>query len=465
MSETSAPQPESLISGPTKRWTKLRYHAEQRRLWTSPARFKITPSGRRGGKTEIAKRNHAWQLREDLYNPKPWPNPRYFCAAPVREQAKAIFWDDLKALIPKPWVKKISESQLTITTKWNSSLQVLGLDKPARIEGQPWDGGTIDELANCKPGIFDAHIRPALADRQGWLWMLGVPDRDAPGQIEYMRMVEKALTDAEGWEDWDVFTWPAIDILPAKEIAAMRATMDSELFDQEILGKFIIGGGLAFPMFDYDVHVDRALAIYDPALPLCWSLDFNIDPMCNGLMQYKDGNVKVLHEFKIRDTDTETACEHLIEWCQANNWNMNDIHVYGDPSGHARDTTGTAANRTDWVIVKRMLKNYTPHVHVPKTVWRIKDTLNSTRARLKTADGQCRVKIHPSCKQLIEDLQTVLWPSDMSEGHCLAWFRYFCHKQFPLRLDVAVPQGGFSVDVRRGPQQIAPHVLAQHLQG
>ena len=448
----------------TPRWTRMRHHAEQWRLWTSNARFKIVPSGRRGGKTELAKRNHCNELRNDLLKPKPWPNPRYFCAAPVREQARAIWWDDLKALIPKPWVQKISESQLTITTKWNSSITVVGLDKPARIEGQPWDGGTIDELANCKPGIFDAHIRPALADRQGWLWMIGVPDRDAPGQIEYARMVDKALTDAVGWTDWDVFKWPAVDILPASEIEAMRATMDDELFRQEILGEFIIGGGLAFPMFDYNMHVSED-AVYDPSLPLCWSLDFNIDPMCNGLLQHKDGQINILKEFKLADTDTDTACEHLIEWCEQNNWNMNDIRVYGDPSGHARDSTGTAATRTDWTIVKRKLRNYSCQVKVPKTVWRIKDTLNSTRAKLKTADGRRWMKIHPSCKTLINDLQIVLWPSDMSEGHCLAWLRYFCHREFPLRLDVAVPQGRFSVDVRHGPQQIAPHVMRQALGG
>ncbi len=431
-------------------------------MWTSPARFKIAPCGRRGGKTELAKRHHVDELRNDFLHPKPWPNPRYFAAAPTRDQAREIWWEDLKDLIPASWLaKKPSESKLTITTKWRSMIQVVGLDKPARIEGPPWDGGTVDELANCKPKLFDAHIRPALSDRGGWCWLIGVPDEEAPGQIEYARMVDNALTDAVGWEDWDVFQWPSVDILPASEIAAMKATMDVQLYEQEILGRFIIGGGLAFKSFDYKTHVKNE-AVYDPALPLCWSLDFNIDPMCNGLIQHKDGVASVIKEFVLRDTDTETACDHLIEWCEQNNWNMNDICVYGDPTGHARDSTGTSATRTDYVIIRRMLKNYTPHIKVPKTRWLIKDTLNSTRAMLKTADDRVRIRIHPSCKILINDIQTVLWPSDMSEGHSLAWFRYFCHRQFPVRSEIVRPTGQFSVNTKTTRQPLVAPAIVNH---
>ncbi|KKL11008.1 hypothetical protein LCGC14_2550110, partial [marine sediment metagenome] len=40
----------------TPRWTKLIYHAEQQRYLKSKKRFNIAHAGRRGGKTEIAKR-------------------------------------------------------------------------------------------------------------------------------------------------------------------------------------------------------------------------------------------------------------------------------------------------------------------------------------------------------------------------------------------------------------------------
>ena len=89
------------------------------------------------------------------------PPGRYFAAAPTREQAKRIWWNDLKALIRPRWKAKVSETDLYIRTTLGNEIWVIGLDKPQRMEGVPWDGGIIDEYADCKPGTFDANIRPA----------------------------------------------------------------------------------------------------------------------------------------------------------------------------------------------------------------------------------------------------------------------------------------------------------------
>ncbi len=62
----------------TRRWTKLRPHGVQYRLWRCASRFVGVPAGRRSGKTEIAKR----RLVLALSQPKPWYNPRYFYGAP-----------------------------------------------------------------------------------------------------------------------------------------------------------------------------------------------------------------------------------------------------------------------------------------------------------------------------------------------------------------------------------------------
>src|SRR3972149_10741470 len=143
-----------------KRWSALRYHSEQARLWTEKKRFKLVAAGRRSGKTELAKRRLVLALIEK----KEWPDPRYFAAAPTREQAKRIFWKDLKALIPKRWIKRVSESELSITTKFGSELFIVGLDKPERIEGVAWDGAVMDEYANMRANAWKENVRPGLSD-------------------------------------------------------------------------------------------------------------------------------------------------------------------------------------------------------------------------------------------------------------------------------------------------------------
>src|ERR687898_700660 len=98
----------------TPRWYPLRPHPEQLRLMNSTARFKIVPAARRSGKSERAKRNLIIQALEESAEGK-WLDYRYFAAAPTRDQARAIFWNDLKAMVPKRLLGgRIRESDLTI---------------------------------------------------------------------------------------------------------------------------------------------------------------------------------------------------------------------------------------------------------------------------------------------------------------------------------------------------------------
>ena len=377
-----------------------------------------------------------WEMKTTS---RPWSDPRYFAAAPTRDQAKRIFWSDLKRLVPPYWKLSTCETDLRITTKWGAELWVVGLDKAERVEGTPWDGCVIDELANCKSGIWDANIRPALSDRKGWAWLIGVPDFDGPSQVEYARMYDMARTGQD--PEWAGFNWGSADILPASEVESARRTMDATLFDQEFGGVFVKPGGLAFMDFDSATHVRDDIATYDPSLPLCWSLDFNVDPFCTGVIQHHQGKVRVIAEVITRDSSTPVMVNAFLERAQHEGWNLRDLRIYGDATGNARDTT---SGESDWAIVRRMLREYEPKYKVPVSPWPIKDTLNSVRAKLKNAAGEVSLWINSSCRQLIADFGNLLWPSDLSEGHCVAWLRYFSQWEYPVRVIHRAPLFGGS---------------------
>lgn len=407
-----------------KRWVPLNPHPVQLELWNSYARFRVVPAGRRSGKTELAKRRlvvAAMATKE--------PTGRYFAAAPTRDQAKRIFWNDLKSLVPREWSKAISDSELWIRTSTGSEIWVVGLDKPQRIEGTPWNGCVIDELADVKPGAWAANIRPALADRRGWTWLIGVPDRDAPGQVEYKEMVDQSRSGVD--PEWACFSWPSADILPAEEIESARRSMDERTFRQEYLGEFILAGGLAFPDFDSTLHVKPTP--YEHSLPICWALDFNVDPMCSGIIQFSPnrGDVRVIDEIVLKETWTDVACSAFLEKATKNNWNLTGLKIYGDASGSAKDST---SGRSDWKIIEERLRNYMSPgcILVPKANPAIKDTINAVNAKIKSADGKVSLSIDPKCTTLIKDLRDSLWPSDLAEQHAIAWLRYFVHRQFPI---------------------------------
>jgi hypothetical protein len=420
----------------TPRWVELRPHAVQLGLWQSNARFKIVPSGRRSGKTEFAKR----RLAEHLVRRTPDRQPgRYFAAAPTRDQARRIFWDDLKALVPANWVETIRETDLQISMRNGAQVWVQGLDVPQRIEGSPWDGCVIDELANCKPGIWDSHIRPALADRRGWAWLIGVPDMHSPAQVEYENLVFLARSGTD--PEWECFRWPSSDILPVEEIESARRRLDPKIFQQEYLGEFVVARGRAFGDFDAAQHVRNIE--YDPNLPICWSLDFNIDPMCSGVIQHFHDQVRIIDEFVLPDTDTNSACDAFLERAIERKWYLRDMRIYGDATGNARDST---SGITDWHIVFNRLGTYSPRRHVPRSNPALKDSINALRARLKTTDGKSNLLIDPNCRQLISDLRSAIWPGNLDSHHALAWLRYFVNAEYPVELERDEVKGtvGFS---------------------
>src|SRR3954452_8170541 len=295
----------------TPRWYPLRPHPEQMRLIRSKARWKVVPAARRSGKTERAKRNLILTALRESAEGK-WMDYRYFAAAPTREQARAIFWSDLKAMIPKRLLGgRIRESDLIIPLVTGAELCVVGLDRPERIEGRSWNGGVIDEIANVKPDAWEANIRPALADRGGWCWLIGCPE----GRGAYYDMYTYAISGQD--PEWAGFSWKTAEILPAAEIESAKRTLSEEMFQQEYEGSFLVFTGRVYHPFDARTHC--APLKYIRANPLIITLDFNTQPGTAAILQEQrlpnglDGT-GVIGEVHIpRPSTTPAVCRRLVQ--------------------------------------------------------------------------------------------------------------------------------------------------------
>lgn len=424
------------VTGLTHRWTKLRYHVEQFRLIHSHSRFKVVPAGRRSGKTEIVgKRQVVMKAMNPWSEPRPAksPDPRYFIGAPTWAQAKRIYWNDLKALVP-PWAVKIgkkglrmiSESDMMIKLYNEAEIWLIGMDKPERVEGSPWDGAVLDEYGNMKARTWGEHVRPALADREGWCDFIGVPE----GRNHYYdlaQFAQKVASEAEKKgiiPEWDYFHWPSADILSEAEIASARESMDELTFRQEMEGDFIYFQGRVYYPFDYRLHCKELR--YNADLPLILCFDFNIEPGVAVVCQEQQlpGVIEEFYDEKTgetysrpvigtgiigevyipRNSNTVAVCNKLIhDWAN----HKGDVYIYGDTTGGAGGSAQIEGS--DWDIVKKMFRNQWENrtfYFIPTSNPRERVRVNAVNSRLMSTSGIIRMMIDPhNAPYTIKDLE------------------------------------------------------------
>lgn len=410
-------------------WSQLRYHAQQSQLWRSKARFKVVCAGRGSGKTELARRFVVRQLPIV----KPWVDPIYFYALPTRDQAKRIAWGAIKNLIPRNWIDTISESELTVTTRFGSKLYLLGMDKPARAEGVQWDFGVIDECSDQKPGVFDLTFRPALVHRQGGCWRIGVPKRAGAGAANFKEAFDRGIAGLDS--ELESYSWPSSDIMSPSEIAMAKSQMDIRDFREQFEASWETVGGLIHYAFSDIFNIDPGL-VYNPDLPLLIGSDFNVDPMAWVIGQYDGKRLGIFDEFFIHNANTQLT---LLRLKAQYGDHKAGFKFYGDASGRARKTS---ASETDYVQIKNFpLENSS--IYYPLANPAIHDRFAAVNAMCCNAAEVRRLAIHPRCKYLKHDLMHRSYKegsnepddSDKMIGHISDAMGYLIHYLFPLRVE------------------------------
>ena len=382
----------------------------------SLSRFDVVPAGRRSGKTEIVGKR---RLIIRVLQGSKYPDPRYFAAAPTRDQAKRIYWNDLKKMFPKNLIMPngISESSLVIKAITGAELHVLGMDKPERIEGSPWDGGVLDEIGNMKKQTWPEHVRPALSDRNGWCDFIGVPE----GRNHYYDLYKDAIAQFhEAIHDgrvpeWNAFWWKSADILPAKEIKAAMRDLDELTYSQEYEASFVNFAGMAYYNFREKTHCGRL--DYNPKSDIDFCFDFNVSPGTATVIQeqwlptseeeetWGDGIIGEVHIPK--NSNTERVCDRLIkDWKR----HKGNIYCYGDYTGGAKKSSSVLGS--DWQLVKQKLWGAfgTERVFFKvKPNPRERDRINSVNSRLLTMSKDVRMMVDPSkAPKTVKDFEGVV---------------------------------------------------------
>ncbi len=332
---------------------------------------------------------------------KPFSRRYYFAAAPVNKQAKRIYWADLKELTKPWWAERPRESDLIIYLRGAkdvspSEIHVVGMDKPERIEGTPWDGGILDEYGNMKETAWSENVRPGLSDRAGWCWLIGVPE----GRNHYYDLALEAsdgalpeIVPGEGAihvkDEFAFFGWHSADILPVAEIEAARKHLDEKTFRQEYEASFESYEGLAYWAFGQ--HNFETVK-YNPNEPVAVGMDFNVNPMTATLGHIRNDEYYQFGEIYLNNSNTYEMRDALKEL-----YKPHQVFIYPDSTGRARESNAT---ESDLHILQQagfrvMAKPSNPYV---------KDRVNSVNSVMRSSDGYIRYHVNPqTCPKTIND--------------------------------------------------------------
>ena len=366
------------------RWYPLKEHPTQTALVSDQVRFKVVPAGRRSGKTERAKRH---VVREAMREPG-----QYFVAAPTRDQVKRIYWNDLKRLgFCSMYPEKPRETELIIPFPNGSTINLVGLDQPQRMEGIIWTGGVIDEIADVHDHAWPENISPALdtvdprrPDYRAWCWLIGVPD----GLNHYYEMAEYARTSGD--PDWKLYTWKSSEILPPDVIEAAKRRMSPRQYRQEYEASFETATGRVYEDYGPWNHTGETIA---PHEQLMWCHDFNFTPLSSTVAVRRGNAFYVLDEVVLQSAISRQSA---LEFTEKYKGHQNKhVILYGDPAGRAGEKHGHASDYTEMEQVLRSA-GWTVTRKVKAAAPAIKDRQNAVRAKIRNASGETTLFVNPA---------------------------------------------------------------------
>lgn len=415
-----------MILGPS-----LSLHPKQMEVYKSKARFRVVVAGRRWGKTALSK---TLMIIKAARKPK----QKIWYVAPTYKMAKQIMWNDLKDAVPRKWIYKINESNMTIVLVNGSRIELKGADKADSLRGVGIHFLVLDEFQDMSEETWTQVLRPTLADTGGHALFIGTPKSYNALYTVYKHGQNQAKVKAGEWQSWQ-FPTITSPFIPISEIEAAKADMDPKSFAQEFLADFNTMSGRVYYAFDRATHVGKYP--FNPSLPIWIGMDFNIDPMSTVVFQPQpNGELWAVGEIVKYNSNTEEMCEAIDE----RYWrHLKQIIMYPDPAGGQRQH---ARGETDLDIMRekgfKRIKCRRKHPAVA-------DRINAVNRMLKAANGTVRFKIDDSCKDLIGSLEQTIYKAGTREvdkkisvEHSADAAGYCIELEYPVR---KVEIGGISI--------------------
>lgn len=196
--------------------------------------------------------------------------------------------------------------------------------------------------------------------------------------------------------------------IPRDEIARLESIYPEGSLSRRIRlgGEWLpgIAGARAYGAFDRQVHM-KDVGDLSPYRPLCWTWDFNVEPMVSLVGQRdQEGIFRVKRELIIDEASIPDMCQLFYDKFPNHNA---EIWLYGDSTGNKRTSQ---TGKTDYFIILNEMRRYGVPIRmkVPIENPAVPDRINAVNRLCHDENGNVRLLIDRSCQELATDLEGVL---------------------------------------------------------
>lgn len=239
----------------------------------------------------------------------------YLYLLPTIGQARQVIWDGrgkdgirLRDRIPRNLVSSINNTSMSITLINGSILRVTGGDNFESLLGSNPLGAVLSEYQSMDPRAWELFLRPVLAENGGYALFNGTPR----GHNHLYDLVTQNTNNP----DWFVSIKTVDDttledgtpVVSAEAVQAERdAGMPEELVQQEFYCSFeaaIRGAFFSEQMSKMSAEGRICTFDIDPNVRVYTGWDIGVrDPSSVWLMQYIDGEMRIIYHLEESDKD------------------------------------------------------------------------------------------------------------------------------------------------------------------
>lgn len=410
---------------------KVKLHETQKEVANDTHRFRVICAGRRWGKSVLS------QLIVLQWATKAVGT--YWIVSPTYRQGKQIHWRGLQQIVPREWILKKNEVELSITLKNGSVIELKGAENPDALRGVKLRGLVIDEIASIRnwDWLWSEVLRPTLTDYSAPALFISTPK----GYNHFYELYSQGQQDDINYKSWR-FTSYDNPYIPKGEIDNAKKELTEDTFYQEYMADFRKYTGLVYKEFQREVHVVEPFSIPDD-----WSIYRGVDfgstnpTVCLFIGVDRDDNWFVINEHYA----TGETIDYHSGVINANPLSVRVSNTYGDPSG--AQWINEFAQRGIYITpaTKEVGTNFNSWVRfgIEKVGERLKPIPGHTipsLTRKSSENGFPKLLFFSTCIQTIRELETYRWKEksvtqaqdlnepdvpDKANDHAMDALRYF----------------------------------------